>query len=225
MMTSHIASLRAWIRPTMALCMALLVLGLNPAKGSLINYTVSQDANNHYIDVSFTSPFTAGGPNVDSAELFFAPLFDSLWSLPWNQSAYASLAAMVDGGVSAQIRSKSAVGDDFAVTSGWMSSLSVSGVSLSNNGIAYDIWHPQGQSNPNSGDTLYARLRLSNSLLDGNGNGWSQADVDAGVDAFLTFQTASSVIGSASDVGAFTTYEVQGNAPWPPSFPSREPSC
>ena len=65
MMTSHIASLRAWIRPIIAVCTALLVLGSNPARASLINYTVSQDANNHYIDLSFTSPFTAGGPNVD----------------------------------------------------------------------------------------------------------------------------------------------------------------
>ncbi len=206
------------------ICMKKLVsllagLAAMQAQGDLIMYNFSNDANNHYIDIAFTSPFTAGGPNVDSAMLYFNPLFESLYQFSWNQNAFGSVEDMVSDGVSAQILPDIANPrtDEFAVNMGWNSTLSTNGVSLGNVGgiptLDYETWNPQGQTSGTSGDTLYARLTLSNDLLDGNGSGWSQADVDAGIDAYLTLQDFTSIIGYANTENQLSPRYVEGNAP------------
>lgn len=140
------------------------------------------------VDIFFTNPFSSA--EVDSAEIAVEVLVDGLYANPANQTTYGSESDMVS---SLEVDPNVQEPPTGEVSEKWLASKDTQNIYLDHFGGGYDIWHATG-TNPNQ-DELVLTLNLSKSLFDGNG--WSQAEVEAGIDYALTADAVDSVLGTA----------------------------
>ena len=149
------------------------------------------DPNKFQVNFSYTNPFTSA--DADSGKLELSDLHNGLISI----SSYGDLNTLFGSSDYTTNIEGPPTGE---VDTGWSAISVLNGIDLTNNGVAYDQWRPTGQDA--SKDLFYVTLNLDKSLFDGNGNGWLQTDVDAGLDYFITKDSLSSLLGTANEGGA-----------------------
>jgi hypothetical protein len=161
----------------------------------------SFDQDEFVTKITAANPFTSA--DVDSYETYFNILVDDLWSLPHNQTAYTNKAEMISQGLRHVLFDDAAAGKD-VIYDGWNGNFDSTGkFTLENVGGIPNVTYELAAS----GKEFQFRVYALKSLFDGNGNGWSQSDVDAGIDYFITQDLTNSVLGSVYEGGALGLVE------------------
>lgn len=90
----------------------------------------------------------------------------------------------------------------------WIPTSTPTEIALSASGLGKDPWTATNSFL----DESYGQLRIRKTEFDGNNNVWSQADVDAGLDYFITQDNISSLLGTAN-AGINSSLDENGIAP------------